>query len=73
MSGMFPRGNTCDLLRNERGNAFWMGAYYADRNIWLHRAREEGISKEQRQLRVSLARSAHRIYLIQRRALKKAV
>lgn len=69
---MFPRPGTCALLSQRTGNAFWLGAYYADRNNWLRRAREEDLSEEQRQLRVQFARNSHRTYLRFRRYLKGA-
>ena len=67
---LLPRANTCELLASGHGSAFWLGAYYADRNHWLTRAREAGISKELRQLRVQFARNSHRTYLRFRRSLK---
>lgn len=68
---LLPRSSTCELLiAGGRGNAFWAGAYFADRNRWMQRAREEGISKEQRRPRVTFARSSHHTYLRHRIALR---
>ena len=66
---LFPRNSTCRLI-TAHSTAFWLGAYYADRNNWLRRAREEGISLELRQLRIQFARNSHRTYLRFRKSLK---
>lgn len=70
---LFPRASTCELLNQNCGNAFWMGAHYAIRNHWLEKAREAGITEDQRQLRVAFARRSHRMFIRFRRSLMVSI